>query len=1064
MSDDRRIAVIGLAARFPGAADADEFWDLLVSGRSGITAFSRDELIAGGVDPAEADHPWYVPAAGDVAGIDQFDAEFFGCTERAAGLLDPQHRLFLECAWTALEDACCDPASFAGQIGVFAGQGGDDYRRLLAADPALAGYPARLLDLSCGKDFLATRTAYSFGLTGPALTVQTACSTSLVAVHLACQSLLNGECDVALAGAAALRVPQGVGYLREEGMSSSDGHCRAFDAAADGSVPSGGVGVVVLKPLADALAAGDPVRACLLASAVNNDGSVKVGFTAPGVDRQAAVIEEALTVAGVDAASIGYVEAHGTATPLGDPIEIAALTRAFGEVPAGSCWIGSVKSNIGHADVAAGMAGLIKTVLALEHGEIPPSLDYATPNPEIDFAAGPFRVAADRQGWPREPRRAGVSCFGLGGTNAHLVLEQAPPLAEAPADDGPQLLVLSARTPTALATRERDLARLLDAGRTPLPHVARTLRHGRAAFAYRSAIAAADPAEAVAKLSAPAGAREPVPDTPPGVVFLYPGGAAQHPEMTARLYRREAVFREAVDDALEMLGALGEPALCDLVRRLVRGGEVPVGQENAPPPALVSLFVVEYALTTLWRSYGVNPAAVLGHSSGDYAAACAAGVLEPEDALRIVLLRARWLTDVPAGRMVAVPLSEPDVRTRLATHPDLTIAAVNGPRAVVVSGARSAADGFEAALLAEGIDVQGLNIDAAGHSPLVEPVLRPLGDLVGGLTLSAPRVPVMSATTGAPAGDDEITRPAYWVRHLREPVRFRDAVRALMERGHGLFLEVGPGRTLSSLARRNADGFARIRALPSLPHGQEERDQTAVLLESLGALWAAGVPATWPRGGGRSARLPTYPYDRQTYWAPQRKGETTVAAPTPPAVPEPAPEKAGTPSTSTAGTAGTAGKAEIRAELQKILADFLGGSPDEVPTDVSFLEQGADSLVLVQVAKVIETRLGVKIPFRQLVVKYPTVDRLAERLLTLRPDLERPSHQPPEEPPPVPEPAAAEMTAPAAADPATADPRPAAADTDGAAREVCAILRGQLDVLNEQLRVLGAIAGREESR
>ncbi|GLW90454.1 type I polyketide synthase [Actinokineospora globicatena] len=976
-----RIAITGMACRFPGARDAGEFWDLLVSGRSGIARFSRDELLAEGVDAAEIDHPDYVAAAADVPGVDLFDAKFFGCTDKAAGLLDPQHRLFLETAWAALEDAACDPAAFSGSIGVFAGQGSDDYRRLLGADPTVAStYSPKLLDLSTGKDFLATRTAFSLGLTGPAITVQTACSTSLVAVHLACQSLLNGECDTALAGAVALRAPQGRGYLRDEGMASDDGQCRVFDADANGSVPSGGVGVLVLKPLADALADGDPVHAVILGSAVNNDGSSKVGFSAPGVDRQAAVIEEALAVAGVPAESIGYVEAHGTGTPLGDPIEVAALARAFGPLPAESCWLGSVKSNIGHADAAAGMAGLIKVVLALRHGVVPPSLGFRSANPEIDFAATPFRVLTETAPWPREPRRAGVSSFGIGGTNAHVVVEAAPDRPGVSTSDGPELLVLSARTPTALAARREDLADFLRTGAPDLAAVANTLRRGRAEFGYRTAIAAVDRADAVEQLAAASG--HAVPDDPPGVVFLYPGGAAQHAGMSAGLYQGEPVFRAAADELLDLHSS---PA----VDALVRGGDVPEGGTTAPGSALVGLFIVEYALTRLWESWGVRPAAVLGHSSGEYAAACAAGVLTPADALRVVVFRGSRMEELPPGRMLAVPLTEAEVLDRLADSPDLVVAAVNAAESVVVAGPHTAVAAFAAALTADGVDAQVVGLDVASHSPLVEPILPALADLIGELPLRPPTLPVVSGATGQ--WSDDLTTPEYWVRHLRGPVRFRDAIQTLLAAGHRTFLEVGPGRMLTSLARRNADGAPGVVAVSSLPHSADTRPQPVVFRGAVGALWCAGVPMTWPETDARSVHLPTYPFDRRSFWAPVHPSPLD-----PPSPPETRPTRTSAMSTPSS----TADLDGVRADLRKVVSDFLGGAPEEIPGDVTFLDQGADSLVIAQLARAVGDRLGVRIPFRQLLVKYPTVDTLAVQVLSLRPAEQVPEPVEPEEPAP----------------------------------------------------------------
>ncbi|HEX7241000.1 MAG TPA: type I polyketide synthase, partial [Longimicrobiaceae bacterium] len=676
-------------------------------------------LRAAGVGDELLSHPAYVPARGALEDIDRFDAEFFGVSPRDAEVLDPQQRIFLECAWEAMEDAGREPGRGPARVGVFAGAGFNTYffRNVLPALTATDPVRTHQAVFSNDKDYLATRTAYKLGLRGPAVTVQTACSTSLVAVHLACRSLRDGECDMALAGGVSAVVPQTSGYLfQEQSFLSPDGCCRAFDAQAQGTVPGSGCGIVALRRLEDALADGDTIHAVILGSAVNNDGDRKVGFTAPAMEGQAAVIRAAHAAAAVDPCTIGYVEAHGTGTALGDSIEVAALADAFGPLPPGSCALGSLKPGVGHLDVAAGVAGLIRAVLALRHREIPPTLHFQSPNPQIGLERTPFFVPAQPLPWTRDdaPRRAGVSSFGIGGTNAHVVLEEAP--QPRPADPaGPwQLLLLSARTPQALESATQRLAtHLAEHPELPLADVAFTLREGRRAFACRRAVVVREGEDAAALLRGAAPDRlatgRAEAEEPPAV-FLFPGVGEQYPGMGRGLYRTETVFRAAVDrcadlllprlgwDLRETLFAVDdepaegsdeparEPGGLDLRRMLGRGGPVSGAAarldrtEAAQPVA----FVVGYALARLWESWGIRPAAVLGHSLGEYTAACVAGVFSLEDALELVAARARAIQALPGGAMLAVPLAPDALAPFLAE--DVALAAANAPELCVLSG------------------------------------------------------------------------------------------------------------------------------------------------------------------------------------------------------------------------------------------------------------------------------------------------------------------------------------------------------------------------------------------
>jgi phthiocerol/phenolphthiocerol synthesis type-I polyketide synthase E len=892
----RDVAVVGMAGRFPGARDLGQLWRNLRDGVESVSRLSAEELLAAGVEPELLAHPRYVRVASLLDGVEEFDAPFFGYSAHEAELMDPQQRLFLEQAWEALEDAGHVPGSFDGLIGIYAGVAWNTYLLCnLASHPELfAGGGGFQVFITNDKDFMPTRVSYKLDLKGPSVVVQTSCSTSLVATHLACLSLLNYECDMALAGGMTVRVPQRHGYLYlEGGLASPDGHCRAFDAAAAGTVFGSGAGVVVLRRLADALADGDRVRAVIKGSAINNDGSLKVSYTAPSVEGQSEVIAAAQAMAGVDPETIGYVEAHGTATALGDPVEVAALTRVFRARTAkrGFCALGSIKSNFGHLDAAAGVAGLIKTVLALEHRQLPPSLHFARPNPDIDFAASPFYVNAALADWRREgaPRRAGVSSFGVGGTNAHVVVEEAPePAPAAPARPW-QLLVLSARSEPALdAATDRLVAWLRDqppgwqddAG---LADVAYTLRAGRVVFRHRRMLVCAGDAApaAVAGLlhgRAPAevlsAADEEDPRSRP-VAFLLPGQGAQHVGMGRGLYAEEAAFRDAIDRCAELLlPHLG----CDLRRVLwpppdeeEEAGRRLLRTDLAQP----ALFAVEYALARQWMAWGVEPRALLGHSAGELAAACLAGVFSLADAAALVAARGRLVADLPPGAMVSVPLAEEDIAPLLPSG--LSVAAINEPDRSVVSGPEPAVCELERALAGRGIRSRRLHTSHAFHSPLIEPAVAPFVAEVRKRSLAPPGIPFLSNVTGTWITAEQATDPAYWGHQLRQPVRFAAAVAELLREPRRILLEVGPGRTLSTSAARHPLRQGQP-VLASLGHPVDTTAEGRHLLIALGRLWLAGL-ALDPRSyyaGERRRRvpLPTYPFERRRYWIePASRGE-----------------------------------------------------------------------------------------------------------------------------------------------------------------------------------------------
>lgn len=870
------VAIIGMACRFPGARTVEGFWRNLRDGMESITRFSEAELAAEGVPRAHLQAPSYVKAAPVLDDVASFDAALFDILPREAELMDPQHRLLLECAFEAFEAAGHDPARSTERIGVFAGAALNTYAAHVFANTELLRTTDPLLvQTAVDKDYIATLISYRLGLRGPSIGVQTACSTSLVAVHLACQSLMTYQCDLVLAGGSSVRVPQKRGYFHVSGgVASLDGHCRAFDANASGTLFGSGVGAVVLKRLTDAIADGDCIHAVILGSAINNDGARKVGFTAPSVQGQAEVIATAQAMAEVSPETIGYIETHGTGTVLGDPIEVAALQEAFRirTRKRGFCALGSVKSNLGHLDVAAGMAGLIKTVLALENRQIPPTLHFERPNPAIDFDGSPFFVNTRLREWPADggPRRAGVSSFGIGGTNAHLVLEEAP--APGPSDPSRawQLLLLSARTESALELVTDNLARhLRETPGLDLADAAHTLQIGRRAFEHRRVLVCDSVGDAAAALEERHPKRvlsdfqEPR-DRP--VAFLFPGGGAQYADMGLELYRVEPVFRQEMDRCLELFAGLG----LDLVPHLYPAlrGEGIAASLSRTSTALPALFATEVALAKLWMSWGVRPQALIGHSLGEYAAAHLAGILSLEDAVALVALRGRLFEKLPQGVMLSVPLPESEVLSWLGER--LSIAAINDPTQCVVSGPVEAIDELEGRLAARGLEVLRLHIEVAAHSHLVEPILEEFGAFVRGIRLQAPRLPVLSNVTGTWLTPAEATDPGYWVRQLRQTVRFADGVERLLEEPNRILLEVGPGRTLTTIARRHPRWSADRVTLASLRHPQDVQTDLAFLLDALGRLWLAGLEIDWKGFSGNEkrhrVRLPLSPMERQRYW------------------------------------------------------------------------------------------------------------------------------------------------------------------------------------------------------
>ncbi|MEQ9620457.1 amino acid adenylation domain-containing protein [Coleofasciculus chthonoplastes] len=901
--DNQEIAIIGMAGRFPGAKDIQTFWQNLLDGVESISRFSDQELVP--ADPTWRQNPHYVKAGAILADIDQFDREYFGYSPREAEILDPQQRIFLECAVTALEDAGYNPETYHGAIGVYAGSGINTYFTNHVCLSRGYGNNRSFLEtvsdvqMTIGQapDFLPTRVSYKLNLTGPSVTIQTACSTGLVAVHSACQSLLSGECDLALAGGVAIRLPQKTGYVYEQGaVFSPDGHCRAFDAHSLGTVFGNGVGIVVLKRLADAIADGDKIDAVIKGSAINNDGALKVSYAAPSVEGQGAVIAQALTVAGIEANTISYVEAHGTGTPLGDPIEITALTQAFRETtPAkGFCAIGSVKTNVGHLANAAGIAGLIKTVLALKHRVIPASLHFETPNPRIDFANSPFFVNDQRREWETKdvPRRAGVSSFGMGGTNVHVVLEEAPGMGNREQGIGNRqqatgnrqqergnterpyhIFTLSAQTKKALSELKEAYITYLDTHpEVELSDICFTANVGRKQFQHRWAVIVASKAELREQLVQGSGdmIRRETPGEKIGkIAFLFTGQGSQYPNMGRQLYETQPTFRAALAQCDEILRSQLEIPLLEVLY----GDKSSATQLNQTAYTQPALFALEYALFQVWKAWGIEPDLVMGHSVGEYVAACVAGVFSLAEGLNLIAHRGKLMQALPDdGAMVSLMASEKRVQAAIEGYEnDVSIAAINGSESVVISGKRDVINQICETLAVEGIKMKPLTVSHGFHSPLMTPMLAEFERIAQQVSFSSPQIKVISNVTGAVA-QNEIATPEYWVRHIRQPVQFAASMKRLEQQGVEIYVEIGPKPVLLGMGRQCLPEHQGL-WLPSLRPSQTDWQP---LLSSLVQLYLNGISVNWagfdrdyPR---RREHLPTYPFQRQRYWIEPNEG------------------------------------------------------------------------------------------------------------------------------------------------------------------------------------------------
>jgi amino acid adenylation domain-containing protein len=1030
------IAIIAMTGRFPGANSVEEFWQNLTNGVESITFFDKNDL-----EPSEqilaASNESYVAARPLLNNPDMFDAEFFGVYPREAQQMDPQHRIFLECAWEVLERAGYDPNHIAQSVGVFAGcsmntyfmrnvatQAGDGQRSFVdefTGNYQIGNYAAMMGN---DKDFLPTRISYKLNLHGPSMSVQSACSTALVAVAQACQSLLTDGCDMALAGAVSVTFPLHRGYVAQEGgLASLDGHCRPFDVQASGTVFGHGAGILLLKRLEQAQADGDQVLAVIRGFALNNDGSMKVGYTAPSIEGQARVIAKAQKMAGVAADSISYLEAHGTGTPIGDPIEVAALTRAFRATTSAEhfCSLGTAKANVGHLDVAAGAVGLIKTVLQMQHRTIPGLLHFTTPNPQLGLAGSPFFVDRERRIWDGHgsPLRAGVSAFGVGGTNAHVIVEEAPAVAKSERSGREQKLVVwSAKTPTALANISDSLGKYFgEHFETNFDDAAYTLQVGRSAHKLRRALVVSRSEEIDwQQIAAKAPVENDKPFENPRVVFCFPGQGVQAVGMGRRLYETEPVFRQHFDACDSLLLPLLGQSLVSVVYP-TEPSAAATEMLNQTLLAQPAIFVFEYALAQLWLSWGIEPAAMVGHSVGEYVAACLSGVLTLEDALSLIAARCRLMQALPAGSMLAVRTDEAAVARLIAeTGAGLDIAAVNSPKLSVVSGTDAEIDAFGMQLEREKIASRRLATSHAFHSRMLDPMLGQFETHVAKASFRAPKIPYVSSLTGSWVTAETLAKPEYWTRHLRQTVRFADAVATVANAPATILLEIGPAETLvqmmrqivagQSTAGQATDAKAASTALvfATLAGAKDGVAEDKAMLTALGRLWAAGANPNWQafHAGEKRKRvlLPTYPFDRKRFWmepvaspfqsaaqalAEQVQTQQFQFIPQVSSVPTPAQEE----SPMAAPSPLANDQSAMLHDLKALITDLSGTDLADAEADASFLELGFDSLFLTQLTQGIQSKYRVKLTFRQIMEEFPTLDSLAGHLkATVAPNLQ----------------------------------------------------------------------------
>lgn len=989
-SDD--VAVIGMAGRFPGADDVASFWENLKAGKESITFFSNEELDPS-IPAALKNNPDYVKARGIINHPDHFDPAFFGINLKQAELMDPQQRVFLEVAWEALESSGHIPGKDNGTIGVFAGCRFNTYysNNVSSNKDRIDNVGSFQVGTVSDKDYIASRTAYALDLKGPAVNVQSACSTSLLAIAQAVEAIRNGHCDVALAGGASILVPVKSGHLYEEGaILSQDGHCRTFDDEATGTIFSDGAGVVVLKSKKLAEAHGDTIFAIVKGIGLSNDGAGKSSFTAPSAEGQARAISMAIQDASIDPGDISYIEAHGTATPIGDPIEIEGLNLAFGEQAQKQyCAIGSVKSNFGHLTAASGVVGFIKTCLALHHKQIPPTVHYNSPNRHIDFSKSPFFVNDHLRSWTSDKKRiAGVSSFGVGGTNVHIVIEEAE---QASITSGPgrpvQLFCWSAKEQTSLDLFGTKLFRYVsDHKQVNLADVSFTLNTTRRDFDLRRFCIAANEAEFTKQFEEQSwskNTRKIRSNQSARVVFMFPGQGAQYLDMGKDLYASEEVFRQAMD---EVSGIFLEETGENLIE-VIFPSSIDVSAEERLQNTRYSqpaLFCMEYALAKLWMSWGIFPAAFVGHSIGEFVAAHFSGVFSLRDAVKLITTRGEMMSNLPAGKMLSVRCSAEVAASYLSDEIDL--AAANSPNLCVLAGTNEAISALSSELDAEGILNRSLSTSHAFHSHMMDPVVGPFQDVVASITLNEPVVPILSTVTGKWLTPEQAMDPSYWAGHLRATVQFGKAVDQLISASYEIFLEVGPGNTTATLTRQQA-GKKPPTVLTSLGKTASGSSYEH-LLGSLGELWISGVEPDWTtfyktESRARMHELPTYAFNRKRYWVEPLATHQTLPIPNQDTQSNPVQNHTST----------YMRKNRLIGQVKQILENASGIELAEVPSDMSFIEMGLDSLLLTQVALILKKQFSVPITFRQLNEEFGTLDQLATYLIQKLPE-ETPSPMP----------------------------------------------------------------------
>ena len=980
------IAIIGMAGRFPKAKNIGEYWDNLINGRECYTQLTDEQIIASGVDPELLKDPDYVKVSPILEDYDKFDAHFFGYTPREVSMMDPQQRLFLECCWEAFEDGGYNPDIYDEPVGVFGGCAINSYMIFSGVHKR---FYTEFLSSVVGNDnsFLANRVSFQLNLNGPAVSVQTACSSSLVSVHLAVKSLLSGECSMALAGGVAVWVPHEAGHMYKEGsVFTKDGHCRTFDAKATGTMFGNGAGVVLLKRLDDAINEGDTIHAVIKSTAVNNDGAKKTDYTAPSVDGQAEVVVEALANAGVSAEDISYVETHGTGTFIGDPIEIRALTKAYEAFTdrKGYCGIGSVKPNIGHLDAGAGAAGLIKTVMALKHKMIPPSINFDEPNPALDLENSPFYVNTTLRKWESpdgSPLLAGLTSLGMGGTNAHIILQEAPVTVKpAVKDQWPLLLNFSAKKESALDDYASKLAGFIKASpEISLPNVAYSLQKGRKGFIHRRFLVAESRDDAIQKLeNLPSASVKTFSDQvyDRQVVFMFPGQASQYVNMGLDLYKSNPVFKQNLDTCAETLKPILDVDIRDLIYPQPGDEERASKQLQNTIYTQPAIFSIEYSLARVWMDLGIEPVAVIGHSMGEFTAACVAEVFDLETGLKLIAMRGQIMQELEPGRMLTVML--PATEAEVYLNDRLSVSVINTPSSCVLSGDAEAIEAVKNIFDEKGIYCRLLDTSHAFHSHMMDPVLEKYREFASGMTFSDPLIPIVSTVRGDWASPDDIISPDYWADNIRQPVQFADSVRKLFSWPEWILMEIGPGNTLTTLAKQHPEIPSAQVAVQTMRHPKQQQDDNAFILEALGRLWSCGYPLVWERlyreNPVYKIPLPTYAFQRIRCWIDP---DTTL-------VNVHNESKQNGHATDESGEKETLPRLSATEELTAIWEEYLGVK--NIKKDDNFFNLGGNSLVAVQLFDEIKRKLGVRLPLSTL-FEAPTIGDIAR---LIEPQLAKP--------------------------------------------------------------------------